>query len=71
MLVLTNVTYGFLYSKQSKATMNALERLQTKPLKWILGNKQKYYTNNLRLLNVFPMQKVCAYERPATRFIAY
>ena len=42
-LVLPIVTYGLFCAKQSKATMNALERLQTKAVKWIMGNKQTCY----------------------------
>ena len=54
-LVLPIVTYGLVCAKQSKATMNALERLQKKAVKWIMGNKQTCYANSLRLLNILPL----------------
>ena len=54
-LVLPTVTYGLFCAKQSKAIMNALERLQKKAVKWIMGNKQTCYANSLRLLNILPL----------------
>ena len=54
-LVLPIVTYGLFCAKQSKITMNALERLQKKAVKWIMGNKQTCYANSLRLLNLLPL----------------
>ena len=54
-LELPTVTYRLFCAKQSKAIMNALERLQKKAVKWIMGNKQTCYANSLRLLNILPL----------------
>ena len=54
-LVLPIVTNGIFRAKQSKATMNALERLQKKAVKWIMDNKQICYANCLRLLKLLPL----------------
>ena len=54
-LILPIVTYGLFCAQQSKATMNALERLQKKAVKWIIGNKQTCYASSLRLLNILPL----------------
>ena len=53
-VVLPIVTYALLCAKLSEGTMNALDRLKKKAVKWIM-NKQTSYVNSLRLLNILPL----------------
>ena len=54
-LILPVLLYGFTCLTAGRTEIQILEKFQKKVVKWITGNKDTEYKNQLRLLNILPL----------------
>ena len=54
-LILPVLLYGFFLLNAKRTEMQLFERFQNKALKWITGDKETKYINQLRLASILPL----------------